>query len=366
MTPVDAVNLTDSASADFEFPSPGTPGYDEFRKTGKLPSTVEDSAPPKEIKHEAVAEVEEEATEEEIESSEEEDSAPSAAVTHADSAPAPRRKANGEQRKNQLQEEIREAARVLKEIREETEKLRKPASQAAAAEPEKKVEPKTESEPEPDLGGINVKTGKPFATIAEFQKEHTAWLRAQISAETEGRFKTVEARTKAEAEEKFLNEGLQQKFAPGVEKYSDFKEVVGNPALFLPRGSAADIFIRNSDNAAEMAYHLGKHPEILAKFYRDPSGNKGMTGVWENAIPPSLQMIELARLELQITSQNTPKPPARTITQAPRPPHRVSGQAPTADPLAKAVEEGDQAAYVRLENEKQLARMRERNGRRKG
>ena len=69
-TETHAVTGSDSATVDFEMPAPGTPGYDEFRKTGKLPSPG-DSAPPKAVVPEATPDPE---------SLEEEDSAPSDAV----------------------------------------------------------------------------------------------------------------------------------------------------------------------------------------------------------------------------------------------------------------------------------------------
>lgn len=234
----------------------------------------------------------------------------------------------------------------------------------AVAEPGK-PEPIKATDPEPELGGVNPQTGKPYATVADWQKTHTAWMRANLMAEVKGELtKTEQQRTERE-QERVLNEGLSAKFEPGRAKYADFDQVVGNPRLFLPRGSTADIFIRNSEHAAEVVYHLGQHPEILQSFYRDPTGKEGMTGSYENAIHPTLQAIELAKIEARLTAPApvtpTPKPSVQVIKPLPPPPTVLSAKNSAAgDPIEEAVRNKNFADFEKAANES------ERRGRRAG
>ena len=217
-----------------------------------------------------------------------------------------------------------------------------------------KPEPVKASDPEPELGGIDPETGKPFATIAAWQKVHTAWLRASLLTEVEGKFtKSEEQRAQAE-QERVLNEGLRAKMEPGITKYADFEQVVTNPDLYLPRGSAVDIFIRNSENAAEVLYYLGQHPELLNSFYRDPTGKGGKTGAYENVIHPTLQMIELAKIEARLTAPPTvPAPKPSVLTKPlPPPPTVLSAKGSAAgDAVEEAIRKKSFADYEKAANE---------------
>jgi hypothetical protein len=150
----------------------------------------------------------------------------------------------------------------------------------------------------------------------------------------------------------------------GRKKYPDFEKVVSNPDLYLPRGSAADVFIRNSENAAAVAYYLGQHPEILEGFYHEPQGKDRKKGEYENTIHPSLQMMELARIEARLTGtvQATPPPkPSATTKPLPPPPTVLSAKSsPSGDPADEAVKKRSFSDFEKIEND------RERKARRAG
>jgi hypothetical protein len=287
----------------------------------------------------------------------------------AETAPAtepgkPQKKRDVDGRVAQLLKERKEAEEKWDARFKELEsRLAKPAEPSAKPESSSAAETKA-TDPEPELGGNNPKTGKPYQSVAEWQKEHTAWLRAQVMAEVEGKLtKTEQQRQQTEAE-RFLNEGLATKFEVGRKKYPDFDKVVSNPDLYLPRGSAADVFIRNSENAAEVAYYLGQHPEILEGFYHEPQGKDRKKGEYENTIHPSLQMMELARIEARLTGtvQATPPPkPSATTKPLPPPPTVLSGKSsPSGDPADEAVKKRSFSDFEKIEND------RERKARRAG
>ena len=348
-----AVNQTDSASAiDFEMPAPGTEGYDEWRKSGKLP----DGKP---VEHE---EVTPKVQEEEIESLEEEPESATGkpAVTRAVPAAAkPQgKKKTGDERIQELANRNRELLERLERLERAPQPSAEPKREAAASQPAaetKKAKPK--------LGDNDTKTGKPFTSLEAWSDAVDQWNEERLNTVLEERLTKAEQAHSQADQKRRADEDLGSKLIVGREKYDDFDKVAFNPELTIPIGSPVDIFVRNSENSAELLYHLGKHPEILNKFYHYVPGKDDrpgkLTGVFEQLVHPTLQMMEMAKIEARLARDSeTPvkQPSAKPITQAPRPPHQVSGKAPTPDPLAKAVDEGDQEAFTRLENERILAK----------
>ena len=349
-----AVNPTDSASAiDFEFPAPGSGGYDEFRKSGKIPEAKPAETEAIEHKEPESSEAAESATAKPV-------------VTRPESATGtPQGKKDAASR---LKEVLEDRKRDRELIRQLTEKLSAPASVKPTSQPTSELE-KKDAKAKPKLGDNDPKTGKPFTSLEAWSDAVDEWNTERFNQELETRLSKAEQTHQQTAQQQRANEELGAKLAVGKTKYPDFEKVAFNPELTIPVGSAVDVFVRNSDNAAEIMYYLGQHPDILNSFYRYEPGKDDMpgklTGMFHQLIHPTLQMMELAKIEARLAAEVAPvKTPARTITQAPRPPHQVSGKAPTPDPLAKAVEEGDQAEFTRLENERILAKRKAVGGRR--
>lgn len=337
--------------ADFDFPAPGTPGYDEFRKTGKLPSASEDSAPSKEV-----IEVETETPEvEEPQSLEEEESAPSEVVTRAESAPAPsqgKKKLSGEQRKEQLNSEIRELAKTAAELKKVISEARKPESQPAAELPK----PASEGKPvKPKLADLDAQ-GKPkYATWGDYETaldkysdERDVWLEKEALRKfTEASTKTQKDQKAAEAEQ-VIAKAFGEKVAEARKKYADFDAIALDPTIPIKQGSVADQFIVSSKHGADVAYHLGQNREELAEILK------------MNPIDQARALFEIEQTFKPKPA--APKPPARTITQAPPPPHQVTGKGPTPDPVERAVKDGDFATFANVENTRILA-LRKAKGR---
>lgn len=85
-----------------------------------------------------------------------------------------------------------------------------------------------------------------------------AYLRAHIEhlAEQKAAEKLAERQTRQEAEKR--SESFLAKAEAASERYADFQAVVSNPDL--PVNEAMAEFIAESDQGAEVAYYLGKHP----------------------------------------------------------------------------------------------------------
>lgn len=280
-----------------------------------------------------------------------------APVTEPGSKPQKKRDADGR------------IAQLLKEQKEERErwesrfaelegKLPKPqdagvktASPTVAA----MEKPESAKRPRPKLADNDPKTGKPFLTIADWEDAINQWDEDRekwLTGEIDNRVTKVEQQRAQAEQERRAAEDIYERFAPGRAKYADFDEIVLNPELFLPRGCPADIFVRNSENAAELAYYLGQHPEILQGFYRDPTGKNGKEGVYENVVHPSLQMIELARIEARLTAPVAPAKTSVTTKPLPPPPTVLSAKTSAAgDPVEEAIRKKSFADYEKAANE---------------
>lgn len=293
------------------------------------------------------------------------DEPPKVESAPAPAAGKPQKKRNEEGRVAQLLEERKREreesdAKWASRFEELEKRLPKAAEEKPATEVAKSSDAK-QGEQEPDLGGINSKTGKPFTTIAEWQKEHSAWLRAQVLAEVDGRLKTTEQQRAQTERERSATEEMNTKLEAGREKYPDFDKVARNPDLLLPRGCAADEFVRRSEIAPDVLYYLGQHPDILQKFYRYTPSKDDKPGVvagkWEQLVHPTDQWIELAKIEARLildassTPIPVPKPPA-TTKQLPPPPTVLSAKNTVAgDPVEDAIKRKSFPDYEKSANE---------------
>jgi hypothetical protein len=248
--------------------------------------------------------------------------------------------------------------KITRENKDLKERLLKLETSQPKRDPQQTSQPapeKAKANAEPMVDDVDPKTGKPvYADWREWQKAHDKWNRSEAVRE----FQEISAKTAAEQQrtqaERTVAEGFAKKLEPVREKYQDFVSVALNPDLVIPRGSATDIFLLDSEHAGEVLYYLGQHPEILQGFYgeHDPKA-----GRFVNKINPAQQFRKLAQIEG--TFSGTQTPPAKPVTQAARPPHQVSGKGTVAkDAVDQAVEDGDFETYQKAQNAKDLARLK--------
>lgn len=351
-----------------------------WRMTGELPKTGEEAAASHEVEEKEVPEVP--PTTDDAASSEEPGD-----ISAAPPAAPPQKESKSEKRWKELSERVGARERENETLRRRLEELeRRPASEqreTAAPQPALvKTEPVKVSA-RPKLADIDKKTGKPFATIADWESAVDSWdedrdKRIQSSID-ERLSKAEQGRTNAEQQRQLVQE-VSARMQPARDKYSDYEQVAGNPELPIMSGSAVDLYIQRSKIPGEVAYYLGKHPEILAEFFglgHDPATNKWdyrdfdiKTGKYTNHVDPVDQIIRLTEIERQLSSSPsvrsaTPNPPARRVTNAPRPPHDISARASTTvDPVEEAVKandgDGDFDAYKVRQNARDIARRKGR------
>ena len=332
--------------------------YETWERTGEFPAIKPKAepkieTPPAKKEASAVSTAEPSATEDE---------------TKVETAPVtepgkPQKKRTGDARILQLLEENkREREQWEARYKELEERIAKPAAADVNPGSSPAADGKAEikaSDKAPQLGDVNPMTGKPYQTIAEWQEDYSTWLLAKNSAEVEARFtKTEQQRVQAE-QERVANLDWSTKVVSAREKHGDFDTIALNPELDIPRYSPADLFIRNSPHGAEVLYYLGQHPEVLKSFLRElprlPDGNRR----WEDAMHPSLQYAELARIEARLTGTTVaattaaqPKPvtsaPAKPL---PPPPTVLSAKnTVSGDPVEEAVKTKNFADYEKAAN----------------
>jgi hypothetical protein len=164
-------------------------------------------------------------------------------------------------------------------------------------------------------------------------RDDDAYLQAQIEhlAEKKAAEKLEQRRQATEAEER--NESFISKAEKVAERYPDFQQVVGNPALRINDGMAE--FVSDSEQGAELAYFLGKNPARAADIAN---------------LSPIKAARELTRIEGELAAK-----PKATPSKAPEPisPVGVRGKASSS---SLPSDEDDINTWMR----KEQARMRGR------
>lgn len=362
------VSIDSASAAEFDSsPTAVLPDDAHYRLTGEIDAPQKETPP---AKDDAAA-----ASQNGTQSENQDDSAASDASKAAASATAQTQRGkeervSGQRRENRWQKREREmrelreenarlkAGTVQPQPRSETQQTSQPAAETAAAA--------GKGEPRPKIDDVDAKTGKPkFKNFAEYEEAKDAWNRKEAIRE----FQETSARSAQESsaqrqfEERKAN--LIKKFEAPRAKYTDFDQVALSDALTIPAGSVTELFIHDSDHAGEVLYHLGKHPEILASFYRnyDPK-----TGKFESLMTPQRQFRKLMEIEAEITgsqsrggssSSASNSSSARPVSQASAPPNQVDGKGTVAkDTVEEAVKEQDFETYAKAQNARDLAKFK--------
>lgn len=149
----------------------------------------------------------------------------------------------------------------------------------------------------------------------------------------------------ARAESTRVVQAFEGRAAEARTKHADFDAVALLAPTEIPQGSAADLWVLEDEAGAEILYHL-QQPANAGERRRILS------------LSPREQLKELVRLGDRLTGAA----PAARSTQAPPPPATLSTRATPADPVERALAQGDgdeaTAAYIRAQNARELARFK--------
>ena len=279
--------------------------------------------------------------------------------------------------------------RELRELKAENARLKSQSSQPQPrSETQQSSTTQTANEtktakaaPKPKIDDVDA-AGKPkYKNFAEYEDAKDDWLRKETLREFSETQAKSQQLTEQQTREREIGQSLTKKFEPVRAKYADFDKFALNdidlqtgkpkysdaPVLTIPKGSAAETFFMDSENAGEVLYYLGHHPEILNDCY---SVNK-TTGAVTSLVPPARVFRKLMEIETSLTGSgsgagangesSTSSSSAKPVTQASRPPHQVSGKGTVAkDAVEQALDDGDFETYQRTQNAKELARLKKK------
>lgn len=163
---------------------------------------------------------------------------------------------------------------------------------------------------------------EPQPTLEQFDHDQDKWADAfsKWSINQAGRVADEKVATAIESQ-RLANENSavkakwEEKSGEFAETHPDFDSIVHNPTIRINQ-DMVKVFMQ-SDKGPELAYHLGKNPDIAVRISR---------------MPPAKMALALGRLESELTSKPQP-------TKAPTPPNPVGGQQPTADQADMGVNE---------------------------
>lgn len=166
----------------------------------------------------------------------------------------------------------------------------------------------------------------PEAPKREAFADDEAFLGAHIQHQARQQAEQLFAERERAREVERRNETFLAKAEAVAERYADFDEVIGNPAL--PINDAMAEFISDSDVGPELAYHLGKNPLKAARIAE---------------MSPIKAARELTRLEAELVSKPKPK-----TSNAPEPitPVGIRGKATTS---SLPSDDDDIATWMRKE-----------------
>lgn len=139
----------------------------------------------------------------------------------------------------------------------------------------------------------------------EYQKALVEYARAEARREAQETLK----REREEAQKQARTESFRNREAEFAESVEDYFDVVYSPST--PISQAMAEVIAESDHGAQLAYHLGKNPDVARSIYN---------------LPPIMAARELGRLEAKLSA---PKPPP--VSKAPPPPPKIDASEPEAE-----------------------------------
>ena len=124
------------------------------------------------------------------------------------------------------------------------------------------------------------------------------------------------------------NQAFEEAMTEAAGRYPDFDAVVRNPDVpFAPQMVP---YVANSDKGADVAYYLGKNPDVARQLAETFEQN------------PAAGFMELGRIEGKVSA-----PTAKPASTAPKPPPIIAGGSnpPAFDPAKASV--GDMAAQLK-------------------
>lgn len=204
------------------------------------------------------------------------------------------------------------------------------AREAAERKLAELTKPKVLTDPG-DMPGI-----ESYQTVDEWQKAVKQWRDDSTAyAEQQTREKVKQELKQQDEEQKALQ--LQAQVHAREDrirtKYADYDRVIDPIAPLLVENQTLRDYVTSNDQALEVAYHLGKHPEVLTEIAK-------------------MSPINAARELLKLEDKLKAPPPPKPVTNAPEPMKPVGERATVAKTAADLAQDDDATAYIKRMNQK--------------
>lgn len=199
--------------------------------------------------------------------------------------------------------------RMIAELRRENAEIRRRLDEIGQQKPAELKEPREQD----------------FANTNDWIKARDEWSREQgrreAAAEAERKHKESEERRQAEEVSRRALTAIEQ----GRKKYADFDAVALNPDSFDPSPAVANV-IMESDQAADVAYYLGMHPDEADRL---------------EAMTSTHVAREIGRIEAKLATKPNVKP---KVSAAPDPPKKIG---PGKDSPTRSLEDVPYSEFVK-------------------
>lgn len=127
--------------------------------------------------------------------------------------------------------------------------------------------------PQAPQGAAPADEGRPdpakFSDFQSYMQAEVAYGVKQQLAGLQQATTAAEQRNVETQRREILAQGVQKQFEAGVEKYSDFEDIVSDPDLPITQAMAE--VLAESEIGADLAYYLGKNPKEAARIARLPA-----------------------------------------------------------------------------------------------
>lgn len=346
--------VRDARDLDIEKMRPNSQEYRDWRmgrKSAKEPSSEDLSATAA-----STTATETEDEEEETEVTAVKEAPPATAATAAESqAATTSEKKKARQRYHELVDLIRAKDAEISQLRQPKEThAEKPAPQAGTVANQEITEP--------GMDDVDPKTGKPaYTTFGEYLKARDTWLEEHILKGSTERIEKAHNERMSQEQARQVTDQFRNRVDKAREKYADYDEIVGAPALHIPANSPMEASCVLSEHGAEMAYMLGQNPAEAERIAKLPAFQQAremfllelLAGGWDGLAKDS-------RFQPRLTSSLKKK----TVTAATAIPHEIGGSGQVlpdeVEQAAKDAESDDDPQAVRrfiaASNRRDLAR----------
>ena len=242
-------------------------------------------------------------------------------------------------------------SRENRELRDQIQRLNEPRD--VKPEPQPAVEPQG-TRPEPRIEDKKADGSNKYANWQEWFNDLRKWDREQAIAEARRDLQTQTKATAEQQQDQVINQEINRRVEQARKDYPDYDEVVaaglqaktaaGRDMIYIPKGSAVDLFLLESPRGQDVLYTILKDPEAYAPiFAHDEKGTFQMH--------PVRQLRELNKIEFSLGGTSK-APPVRKPSQAPAPVTQTSGKGTVArSSVQDAVEKSDQESYRTAAND---------------